>query len=66
MSNLKLKPASKLPEYCANDDFYYNLTSGGYLKPEDFLNEEDARRVRIAAQLLEEFEELLIDYYGEQ
>lgn len=65
MTELKLKPDDELPEDCANDDFYYNLTAGGYIKPTEFLNKADAKRVQDAADLLEEFENLLTEHYGE-
>ena len=39
-------------------DFWYDLTSGGYLKPEDILeNQEDVDRVKNAIAVLLEFEQ---------
>ncbi len=41
----------------STSDFWYDLTSGGYIKPEEILeNSEDAIRVTEAIMVLIEFE----------
>ena len=42
-------------ESVATDNFWYDLTDGGYIKPEKFLEEEDAKKVNEAVDLLREF-----------
>lgn len=56
--NLKLKenPAEEV----GTSDFYYDLFDGGYIVPEDFLEEESAKRVNEALLLIREFENLLV------
>jgi len=38
------------------DDFYYDLTKGGYIKLEEFLEPESVEDLRNALALLDEFE----------
>ena len=41
----------------STQDFWYDLTDGGYLKPEDIVeNPEDVRRIKEAIALIREFE----------
>ena len=50
----------KIKEGCtaSTSDFWYDLTSGGYLKPEDILEEaEDIENVKKAIDTLQEFED---------
>lgn len=50
----------KIKEGCtaSTDDFWYDLTSGGYLKPEDILeNPEDVIAVDRAIETLRDFED---------
>jgi hypothetical protein len=50
----------KIKEGCtaSTSDFWYDLTSGGYLKPEDILeNSEDIENVKRAIDILQEFED---------
>ena len=50
---MKIKAGCDVSTY----DFYYDLTSGGYLFPEEILEEEqDIARVRSAINTLKEFE----------
>ncbi len=56
---MKLKNENLEPE--ATDDFYYDLFIGGYIKPEKFLDEESAQKVREAIKVISEYEQLLID-----
>lgn len=43
-------------------DFWYDMFQGGYIKPEDFLeDQEDIDRVKEAMKVLEEFEKGLYD-----
>lgn len=38
-------------------EFWYDLTDGGYLKPEEMLeNPEDVKRVKDAIEVIKEFE----------
>lgn len=39
----------------ASGDIYYDLTGGGYIKPEDFLEDEDAQKVNDALKLIMNF-----------
>jgi hypothetical protein len=50
----------KIKEGCTvtSDEFWYDLTKGGYLKPEDILeNSDDVERVKAAIAILQEFED---------
>lgn len=38
-------------------DFWYDCTKGGYIKPENFLESEDSKRVNEAIKLLRQFED---------
>ena len=42
-------------EAIATDDFYYDLFAGGYIKPEEMLSEEDAKKVREAVSVITDF-----------
>lgn len=49
----------KIREGCTatTQDFWYDLTLGGYLKPEEMLvNPDDVKRVKDAIAVLREFE----------
>lgn len=63
---MKIIPESKAVPV---DDFWYDLTTGGYIKPHDMLeSKEDIERVIEAIRTLEEFEEALaahFDYYSD-
>lgn len=48
-------------ESVATDDFYYDLFIGGYFKPEKFLDEDSAKKVKEAIKTIENYEQLLID-----
>ena len=37
------------------DDSYYDLFEGGYIKPEDLLEKDDAKRVQEAVNVIAEF-----------
>lgn len=41
------------------DDFHYDLFRGGYFKPDKFLDEVSAEKVKEAIKIIEEYEELL-------
>lgn len=46
----------------STSDFWYDLTSGGYLNPEDILeNPEDIVRVKEAIEIIKEFEDSCIE-----
>jgi hypothetical protein len=42
-------------------EFWYDLMDGGYICPEDLLENEDAEKVRNAMQILQEFFDQSID-----
>lgn len=49
----------KIKDGCeaSTSEFWYDLTSGGYLEPEEILeNPEDAKKVREAIKIIMEFE----------
>lgn len=37
-------------------DFWYDLTDGGYIDPDDLLEPEDAKKVKDAIAVISEFE----------
>lgn len=46
----------------ATGDFYYDITRGGYIKPSEILVDQDkARSLQMAADLLMSWEEELIE-----
>ena len=47
-----------------SDDFWYDLTIGGYIKPEIILDsEEDIKKLKDAIALVKQFEDLLEDKF---
>lgn len=44
-------------EQIYTSDFWYDLTDGGYIKPELLLEDEDAKKVQEAIDLLMEFKD---------
>jgi len=46
-------------EAISTDDFWYDLTLGGYIKPKNYLNEESAEKVKTAIKVIQEFQDLL-------
>lgn len=48
-------------ESVSTDDFMYDLFLGGYFKPEKFLEEKSAEKVREAMKVVEEYQQLLED-----
>ena len=55
MSDLKFKENCEQISVC--DDFFYYLSRGGWIKPEDYLEDEDAKKLAEAILLIEKFEE---------
>jgi hypothetical protein len=54
MEDLKFKKnAEPMP---LTEDFYYMINRGGWCIPEIFLEEEDAKRVREAIELIKQYE----------
>jgi len=46
----------------STDDFWYDLTSGGYIKPENLLDDpEQAKAVKDAIDLLQSFHDTMED-----
>lgn len=66
MRELKFKKDA--PEISMTDDFWYMINRGGYIKPHDYLETEDAKLVQDAIDLLRAFEqqgedrELFLEY----
>jgi len=56
---MKLKDGNL--ESVTTDDFYYDLFIGAYFKPEKFLDEDSAKKVKEAIKTIEDYEQLLID-----
>lgn len=54
---LKLKEGQL--EVVSTSDFWYDLTDGGYIEPEEYLTEEAAKKVREAIEIIEEYRSLL-------
>lgn len=52
VTKLKFK---KDAELVVASDFFYDLTDGGYIRPEDMLEPKDAARVRAAIELITQF-----------
>lgn len=46
-------------ESVGTDDFYYDLFKGGYFKPEKFLAEISAEKVKEAISIINQYESLL-------
>ena len=43
------------------EDFWYDLTLGGYIKPEYYLDEKKKKKLKEAIKTVQEFEYLLVD-----
>jgi hypothetical protein len=56
LNRMKIKENAK---QFSTQDFFYDLFSGGYIKPADFLEMKDAERVLEAMKTIREFEEML-------
>lgn len=56
---LKLKQ-KELPS-TSTDDFYYDLFLGGYFRPDRFLDEESAKKVQEAINIINQYENLLVE-----
>ena len=39
------------------DDFFYMIADGGWCKPENFLEEDDAKKVRAAIDIIKQYED---------
>ncbi len=56
---MQLKDGVEIPSM---EDFYYDLFDGGYIKPEELLDDpEAAENVRRAIRVIQRFEQLLLD-----
>lgn len=44
-----------------SEDFFYMIEGGGWAKPENFLEEDDAKRVRAAIDLIAQYEQQGLD-----
>lgn len=59
MSKLKFKQdATSMP---LTEDFWYMIYGGGWCAPEEFLEEEDAIKVRKAIEIIAQYKEQGID-----
>lgn len=56
---LKLKQGEILITY--TDDFHYDLFIGGYFKPDRFLDEDSAKKVKEAINIINQYENLLVE-----
>lgn len=59
MEKLKFKKDSE--PLGMSEDFFYMIEGGGWAKPENFLEEEDAKRVRAAIDLINQYEQQGMD-----
>ena len=57
----KLKFKQDAKSIGLNEDFLYMISGGGWCKPENFLEEEDAKKVREAIELISQYEQQGID-----
>lgn len=55
MSKLKFK--KDVEPIGLSEDFFYMISGGGWCKPEKFLEEEDAKKVRNAIEIIKQYEE---------
>ena len=61
---MKIKKGAKLNEDC---DFWYDLTDGGYIKPEQVLeNQSDIEKVLEAIEIIRDFEQSYFEACDEQ
>lgn len=51
----KLKFKNVEPVYIDGEDFFYGISEGGWFDPEKFLEEEDAKKVIEAVNLIESY-----------
>lgn len=56
MKQLKFKPETEVDKMPITEDFFYMLNGGGWIKPEDYLELEDAVRVKEAIKLIAQFQ----------
>ena len=59
MENLKFKKNAE--PLSLTDDFYYMINRGGWAKPENYLEEDDAKKVRSALEIIKQYEQQGID-----
>ena len=55
MSDLKFKKDATPIAFI--DDFFYMISDGGWCKPENFLEEDDAKKVREAINIIKQYEQ---------
>ena len=56
---MKLKDGAE--KVWCDDPFWYALTRGGYFKPKELLDAEDASKVLAAIEVLEDFKEIAME-----
>lgn len=54
MNKLKFKEGAE--PTALTDDFWYMIYGGGWCKPENFLEDDDAKRLREAIELIAQYE----------
>jgi hypothetical protein len=59
MDKLKFKKDAK--PIGLTEEFFYMISSGGWCKPEKFLEKDDAEKVRNAIEIIKQYEEQGID-----
>lgn len=47
----------KRDEPVYSNDFWYDLTDGGYIDPDEILENDDAKKLKEAIQIVQAFEE---------
>ena len=55
MSDLKFKKDAE--PMGISEDFFYMIADGGWCKPENFLEEDDAKKVREAINIIKQYEQ---------
>lgn len=57
----KLKFKTNADPMGLSEDFFYMISGGGWCKPEDFLENDDARKVREAIEIIEQYHQQGVD-----
>lgn len=61
-----LEAKENLPDEIGEEDFYYDLFLGGYIKPSDILaNPEQVELVTLAEKIISKFKDLFDELYPE-
>lgn len=63
---MKLKSIVPVNYDIYEHDFHYDLFYGGYIDPETYLIEDDAKKVREAMRIIKEFQALVGTVYEDE